>query len=151
MCGRYVTLDEATIERAYSLTAMPCGTCVREHSGEHPPKSRPSRHRGRAGSAHGRPHGGGPSAPRVCTPERWRADAGPARAGTDAKRDDPALRHRPKFQSDGRSVPRPAAADSPPVMPETRCVLKKWGWWPGAESFGSLSMTLGDACSVTRP
>ncbi len=25
-------------------------------------------------------------------------------------------------------------ADSPRVMPETRCVSKKWGWWPGAES-----------------
>jgi len=56
------------------------GTCVREHSGGHPPKSRPSRHPGRAGSGHGRPHGGGPSAPRACTPERRRADAGPARA-----------------------------------------------------------------------
>ena len=25
-------------------------------------------------------------------------------------------------------------ADSPRVMPETRCVSKNWGWWPGAES-----------------
>ena len=25
-------------------------------------------------------------------------------------------------------------ADSPPVMPETRCVSKNWEWWPGAES-----------------
>ena len=30
--------------------------------------------------------------------------------------------------------PAPAAADSPRVMPETRCVSKNWGWWPGAES-----------------
>ncbi len=28
----------------------------------------------------------------------------------------------------------PAAGDGPPVMPETRCVSKNWGWWPGAES-----------------
>ena len=32
MCGRYVTPGEAAMERAYSLTAIPCGTCVREHS-----------------------------------------------------------------------------------------------------------------------
>ena len=52
MCGRYVTPDEAAMEQAYSLTAIPCGTCVREHSGGHPPKSRPSRHPGRdAGGA----------------------------------------------------------------------------------------------------
>jgi len=25
-------------------------------------------------------------------------------------------------------------ADSPPVMPETRCASKNWKWWPGAES-----------------
>ena len=34
MCGRYVTPDEAAMERAYNLTAIPCGTCVREHSGD---------------------------------------------------------------------------------------------------------------------
>jgi hypothetical protein len=28
--------------------------------------------------------------------------------------------------------PAPAGTDSPPVMPETRCVSKKWEWWPGA-------------------
>ena len=53
MCGRYVTPDEAAMERAYSLTAIPCGTCVREQSGERPPKSRPSRHPGRAPRAMG--------------------------------------------------------------------------------------------------
>ena len=44
-------------------------------------------------------------------------------------------RDRPDFrQSDGRPVSAPARADSPRVMPETRCVSKNWGWWPGAES-----------------
>ena len=28
----------------------------------------------------------------------------------------------------------PPRTDSPRVMPETRCVSKNWGWWPGAES-----------------
>jgi hypothetical protein len=54
MCGRYVTLDEAAMERAYNLTAIPCGTCVREHSSEHL-RSRvprgPGDSRGRAMSA----------------------------------------------------------------------------------------------------
>jgi hypothetical protein len=78
------------MEQAYSLTAIPCGACVREHSGGHPPKSRPSRHPGRAGSGHGRP--------------RRRADAGPARAvPTQPRRD-----ARPDFrQSDGRPVSAP--------------------------------------------
>jgi hypothetical protein len=68
-----------------NLTAIPCGTCVREHSGEHPAKSRPSRHPGRAGSGHGRPHGGARARParalrataglRRPAPRRDRADS----------------------------------------------------------------------------
>ena len=53
--GSRPMVREAAMERAYNLTAIPCGTCAREHSGEHPPKSRPSRHPRRAGSGHGRP------------------------------------------------------------------------------------------------
>ena len=37
-------------------------------------------------------------------------------------------------KSGGRPISGPAAADGPPVMPETRCVSKNWKWWPGAES-----------------
>ena len=36
--GLDVTLDEPAMERAYNLAAIPCGTCVRKHSGEHPLK-----------------------------------------------------------------------------------------------------------------
>src|SRR5688572_20152586 len=70
-----VTLDEAAIERAYNLAAIPCGTCVREHSGEHPPKSRPSRRPGRAPPG----HGGAMAADRVRPTRALRATAGPRR------------------------------------------------------------------------
>ena len=62
------------MERAHSLAAIPCGTCVREHSGGHPPKSRPSRHPGRAPPGHGGGHGRRPSAPHAGTP----GNGGPA-------------------------------------------------------------------------
>jgi hypothetical protein len=89
-------------------------------------------------------HGRRPSAPHPATPEHQRARStrltpravsrvpafqfaklprrGPARIGP--KSDSPMV---------GR-FPHPAVADSPPVMPESRCVSKIWGWWPGAES-----------------
>jgi len=64
------------MERAYSLTAIPCGTCVREHSGGHQPKSRPSRHPGRAPPGHGGDHGRRPSGPHAGTPVPTRTAAG---------------------------------------------------------------------------
>jgi hypothetical protein len=58
-----------------------CGACVREHSGGHPPKSRPSRPRDARGRAMGAPTAEARARRRACTPERPRADAGPETHG----------------------------------------------------------------------
>src|SRR5687768_5093091 len=68
MCVRYVTPIEAAMERAYSLTAIPCRTCAREHASRRPENSLPSRREGRGGCAHGGGHGRRPSAPHAGTP-----------------------------------------------------------------------------------
>src|SRR5688500_7502193 len=62
-------------------------TCVREHSGGHPPKSRPSRHPGRASPGHGGGHGRRPAAPDAATPEHQRArSTRPAPRRADSQR-----------------------------------------------------------------
>ena len=62
--------------------------------------------------------------------------AGPRVPGFQFARSPPAPRREParptrfpivRWSADFR-------ADSPPVMPETRCASKNWKWWPGAES-----------------
>ena len=107
MCGRYVTPDEAAMERAYSLTAIPCGTCVREHSGGHPPKSRPSRHPGRAPPGHGGGHGRRPSAPHAGTP----GNGGPASTRPAPRRADSQGSRFPVRQVAARTAPRTRATD----------------------------------------
>ena len=118
--------------------------------GEHPPKSRPSRHPGRAPPGHGGGHGRRPSAPHARTPEDPRARVDPPHAaprgfpefqvssspGCRPHRAAPRTRATdPKSESPmvGR-FPPPPRPDSPMVMPETRWVSKNWMWWPGAES-----------------
>ena len=69
-----------------------------------------------------RVHSGGDGAAAGATPDSLTALARRARRCIDPISDSPVV---------GR-FPAPAPADSPRVMPETRCVLKNWGWWPGA-------------------
>ena len=71
-----------------------------------------------------RVHSGGDGAAAGATPDSLTALARRARRCIDPISDSPMV---------GR-FPPPAAADSPRVMPETRCVSKNWEWWPGAES-----------------
>ena len=126
MCGRYVTPGEAAMERAYSLTAIPCGTCVREHSAGSPPKSRPSRHPGRAPPGHGGGHGRRPSAPHAGTP----GNGGPASTRPAPRRADPRV---PGFQF-ARLPPAPALParrSRPPGSPPGRETENLESWEPG--------------------
>ena len=121
MCGRYVTLDEAAMERAYSLTAIPCGTCVREHSAgtlrsRVPRGTRDARRRAmgeamaaaRARPARATPGNGGPARPTAIAVVRWSA--------------------RVPFPPSRRARRWSAGDAGNPLR------SKNWGWWPGAES-----------------
>jgi hypothetical protein len=68
------TPDEAAMEQACSLPAIPCVTCVREHRRGPPLKSHPCAREGRAPPGHGGGHGRRPSAPHAGTP----GNGGPA-------------------------------------------------------------------------
>ena len=144
------TPDEAAMERAYKPDCDSCGVCVREHSDGTFRRRVPRGTR----DARRRAMGGAMAAARVRPSRALRATADPRRPTSRRAADSqdsrfpvrqvaarlPATAPRTRATdpiSDSPVVgrfPAPAAADGPRVMPETRCVSKNWGWWPGAES-----------------
>src|SRR5688572_10315556 len=121
MCGRYVTPDEAAMERAYSLTAIPVEHAFASARAGFLRSRVPRGTRDARGRAMG-----APTAEARARPARaLRSDGGPTRG--------PRVRYRLNRDamldpiSDSPMVGRfsaRAAADSPPVMPETRCFSK---------------------------
>jgi hypothetical protein len=115
MCGRYVTPDEAAMERAYNLTAIPCGTCVRKHSSEHLRSRVPRGTR----DARGRVMGAPTAAARPRPARALRSDGGPTRGPrVRCRRNRDAMLDPISGSPMVGRFSAPATADSPRVMRE---------------------------------
>ena len=117
--------DKAAMERAYNLAAIPCGTCVREHSASTPEVAPLAAPGTRAAGPWGRPW-----PPPECAP---RGHSGQRRACVDPPRAAPRGSQGSRFpvrQVAARTRP-PRPRSRPPRSPPGRGTENLESWQPG--------------------